>query len=65
MSNKIKLGTQMKYRESDILIVLLILRIVSSEERRRIHNTALDKETLSIHRNGENNGYEISKNSKK
>ena len=62
MSNKIKLGAQMKHRESDILIVSMRLRIINSDEKRGIHNTALDKETLSIHRDGGNNENEISKN---
>ena len=64
MSNKIKIGTQMKYRESDILIVLMILGIINLEEKRGIHNTALDKETLTIHRDGGNNENEIRKNNR-
>lgn len=40
----------MKYRESDVPIVLMIPRTISLEEKRGTHNINLDNETLSIHR---------------
>ena len=40
----------MNCRESDKSIVLLILRIISLEEKRDLLNIALDRETLSKHR---------------
>ena len=49
---------------SNFTRLLLILRIINLVEKRRIHNTALDKETLSIHRDGGNNENETRKNSR-
>ena len=60
----------MNYRESDKSIVLLILGIISLEEKRDLYNTALVKETLAIRSDRKEfffertkyNGNKISKN---
>ena len=46
----IKEDNQKDYRESDKPIVLKILGIINLEEKRGLHNIALDRETLTIHR---------------
>lgn len=40
----------MNYRESDSPIVLMMSIIIRLTEKRGLHNIALNKETLSIHR---------------
>ena len=54
----------MNYRESDSRIVSKISIIIRLKERRRLHNIALNKETLTIHRDRRNSENEIIKNSR-
>lgn len=49
MGNNRKKESQMKYWQSYKFIVLKILGIINSEEKRDLRNIALDKDTLSTH----------------
>ena len=53
----------MRYRQSDSFIALRMIGIINQSKGRELHSNVLSEDTLSVLRDGRNNGNEIRKNS--
>ena len=53
----------MRYRQSDSFIVLRMIGITDQSKGRELHSNVLSEDTLSVLRDGGNNGNEIRENS--
>ena len=57
-----RIDFQTKYRQSDSSIVLRMIGIINQSKGRELHSNALSEDTLSVLRDGRNNGNEIREN---
>ena len=58
-----RIDFQMRYRQSDSFIVLRMIGIINQSKGRELHSNVLSEDTLSVLRDGGNNGNEIRENS--
>ena len=58
-----RIDFQMRYRQSDSFIVLRMIGIINQSKGRELHSNVLSEDTLSVLRDGRNNGNEIRENS--
>ena len=58
-----RIDFQTRYRQSDSSIVLRMIGIINQSKGRELHSNVLSEDTLSVLRDGRNNGNEIRKNS--
>ena len=58
-----RIDFQMRYRQSDSFIVLRMIGIINQSKERELHSNVLSEDTLSVLRDGGNNGNEIRENS--
>ena len=58
-----RIDFQTKYRQSDSSIVLRMIGIINQSKGRELHSNVLSEDTLSVLRDGRNNGNEIRENS--
>lgn len=58
-----RIDFQTRYRQSDSSIVLRMIGIINKSKGRELHSNVLSEDTLSVLRDGGNNGNEIRENS--
>ena len=58
-----RIDFQTRYRQSDSSIVLRMIGIINQSKGRELHSNVLSEDTLSVLRDGRNNGNEIRENS--